>query len=58
MPENPHNDGAIANRRDALGAAAQAAYASWSVGLPASLGLLALGMGSELNYRARSAGGP
>jgi hypothetical protein len=30
----------------ALGAAAQAAYASWSVGLPALLGLLALGMTS------------
>jgi uncharacterized membrane protein YoaK (UPF0700 family) len=30
----------------ALGAAAQAAYASWSVGLPVALGLLALGMTS------------
>ena len=42
----------------ALGAAAQAAFASWSVALPVVLGLLALGMGSELNYRARSEGGP
>jgi uncharacterized membrane protein YoaK (UPF0700 family) len=38
----------------ALGAAAQAAYASWSVGLPAVLGLLALGMTSTGERKNRA----
>jgi uncharacterized membrane protein YoaK (UPF0700 family) len=42
----------------ALGAAAQAAYASWSVGLPVVLGLLALGMTTSGSHYTGAAGGP
>jgi uncharacterized membrane protein YoaK (UPF0700 family) len=42
----------------ALGAAAQASYASWSVGLPVVLGLLALGMTTSGSHYTGAAGGP